>query len=203
MIFVNQIVAAALIAGVGIFLLVALFITDQPMACAGRSPLEIVCVVLLVSALLTGPLLAKIVTSQSLSARGDEGVAAADPVDTGRRLLAVYQTQMLATLATLEGAALFGAIVFLLQRSPVGLGVAVAGMGLMALRFPTRRRVEAWLAAHVVECGGSPPLCLERGLPRVSRSSSRPFPTAAASRRSPRRADHSPSSAAIWSYLNE
>ncbi len=158
MIFVNQIVAAALIAGVGIFLLVALFITDQPMACAGRSPLEIVCVVLLVSALLTGPLLAKIVTSQSLSARGDEGVAAADPVDTGRRLLAVYQTQMLATLATLEGAALFGAIVFLLQRSPVGLGVAVAGMGMMALRFPTRRRVEAWLAANVVECGGSPPL---------------------------------------------
>ena len=161
MILVNQLVAGALIAGVGIFLLVALFISDQPMACAGRSPLEIVCVVLLLAALAAGPLLGRIVTSAAGPLLGrmetSRGVAAApngdeaatDPVETGRRMLAVYQTQMLARLAPLESAALFGAVVFLLQRSPVGLGVAVAGMGMMALRFPTRRRVEAWLAAHV------------------------------------------------------
>lgn len=146
MILVNQLVAAALPAGVGIFLLVAFFLSDRPLACAGRSPLEIVCVVLLVSALVTGPLLSRIVTAQALAAPAE--AASGDPLQAGRRLLAVYQTQMLATLATLEGAALLGAIVFLLQQSPVGLGVAVAGMGAMALRFPTRRRVEAWLAAN-------------------------------------------------------
>ena len=151
---INKILAAALISGVGIFLLVAGFIVGKPMARAGSSPLGLLSIGLLVLMLIVPPVAARLVSAQAMKQIPPGDFAAQDPVDLGRRLLQVYQVQMLVQLAPLEGASLFGAVVFLVMQSPVGLAVALAGMVAMAMRFPTRSRVESWLAAAVQKARG-------------------------------------------------
>ena len=146
---INKLLAVSLISGVGFFLLIAGFVTHKPMARAGSSPLEWVVVAMLAAALALSPILARVVATQALKQISAGDVAAQDPVELGRRLLQVYQVRMLAELAPLEGASLVGAIVFFIQPSPVGLAVALTGMGAMALRFPTKARVESWLADTV------------------------------------------------------
>ncbi len=151
---INKILAAALISGVGIFLLVAGFLPGKPMARAGSSPLELLSIGLLVVMLISAPLTARLVSVQAMKQIPPGDFSAQDPENLGRRLLQVYQVQMLVHLAPLEGAALFGAVVFLVMQSPVGLAVALAGMVAMAMRFPTRPRVEAWLAEAVQKARG-------------------------------------------------
>ena len=151
---INKLLAASLISGVGIFLLVAGFLPGKPMARAGSSPLELLCIGVLVLTLIAAPVLARLVSAQAMRQIPAGDFAAQDPVALGRRLLQVYQVHMLVQLAPVEGASLFGAIVFFVMHSPVGLAVALAGMGAMAMRFPTRPRVESWLAAAVQKARG-------------------------------------------------
>lgn len=151
---INKLLAAALISGVGIFLLVAGFFPGKPMARAGSSPLELLSIGLLVVMLIVSSVAARLVSAQAVKQIPAGDFTGQDPVQLGRRLLQVYQVQMLVQLAPLEGAALFGAVVFLVMQSPVGLAVALAGMVAMAMRFPTRPRVESWLAEAVQKARG-------------------------------------------------
>ena len=151
---INRLLAASLISGVGVFLLVAGFTTGKPMARAGSSPLELLSIVVLVLTLIAAPMLARLVSAQAMRQIPAGDFATQDPVDLGRRLLQVYQVRMLVELAPVEGSSLFGAIVFFVMHSPVGLAVALAGMGAMAMRFPSRARVESWLAGAVQKARG-------------------------------------------------
>lgn len=61
------------------------------------------------------------------------------------QLAAVYQQQLIIGAAMNEGLAFLAAMAYLIEKSPIALGLAILlVLGLM-LRFPTRRRVELWI----------------------------------------------------------
>ena len=64
--------------------------------------------------------------------------------DTGQ-LAIVYQQQLIVGAAVNEGTAFFAAVAYLIEKSPLALGLAVLLVGGIILRFPTRRRVELWV----------------------------------------------------------
>jgi hypothetical protein len=64
--------------------------------------------------------------------------------DTGK-LAVVYQLQLIIGSALCEGVAFFAAIAFMLERNPLALGMAVILLVCLAIRIPTRDRVNAWI----------------------------------------------------------
>ena len=62
-----------------------------------------------------------------------------------RQLAMVYQQQLIIGAAMNEGTAFFAAAAYLIEKSPIALGLAVLLVGGIILRFPTRRRVELWV----------------------------------------------------------
>jgi hypothetical protein len=74
--------------------------------------------------------------------RGIEPEALA--TDTGR-LVMVYQQQLIIGAAMNEGLAFFAACAYLIEKSPIALGLAILLVVGLILRFPTRRRVELWI----------------------------------------------------------
>ena len=60
-------------------------------------------------------------------------------------LAQLYQTQLIVGAALLEGAAFFAGIAFMLERDPIAAGMALVLLAVLAARFPTRDRIEAWL----------------------------------------------------------
>jgi hypothetical protein len=60
-------------------------------------------------------------------------------------LLAIYTTQQIVDVSLLEGAAFFNGVVFLLEGQALALVVALALLGVLLARFPTRATAESWL----------------------------------------------------------
>jgi hypothetical protein len=71
------------------------------------------------------------------------GVPAAT-TDAGR-LLSVYTTARIVQLALLEGAAFLCLIVYYLRGDPLMLALALGLVGAMLVGWPTRSRLDAWL----------------------------------------------------------
>lgn len=57
----------------------------------------------------------------------------------------LFAQQMILGSALLEGTAFYWLITYLLEGSPWSLGIAAVCIGGMALRFPTRGRLERWI----------------------------------------------------------
>ena len=73
----------------------------------------------------------------------------AEPEVTPERWLAVYQTRMIVGAALLEGAAFTFLIAYLIEGRPWTLAGGLVCAALLAvLYFPTRERVERWVAAQ-------------------------------------------------------
>ena len=64
--------------------------------------------------------------------------------DAGR-LFALYQTRTLVASVLIEGAALFLAMAYLLERRPFTLAAAALLIGVLLLRLPTREGMRAWM----------------------------------------------------------
>jgi hypothetical protein len=64
--------------------------------------------------------------------------------DTGK-LAVVYQIQLIIGLALCEGMAFFAGIAFMLERNSLALGMALILLASLAIRIPTRDRVNAWI----------------------------------------------------------
>jgi hypothetical protein len=64
--------------------------------------------------------------------------------DTGK-LAFVYQNQLIIGSALCEGMAFFATIAYLLERNPLALGMALILIAGLAVRIPTRNRVNAWI----------------------------------------------------------
>jgi hypothetical protein len=88
------------------------------------------------------------------AARGDwPGAAVGKAVATGkdaladapRRLLPLYQTQLIVGAAFLEGTAFLATIASMVERNPIALGTAIVLLGTLIARFPTADRINAWL----------------------------------------------------------
>jgi hypothetical protein len=69
-----------------------------------------------------------------------------DPLaDAPRRLLPLYQTQLLIGAAILEGMAFFATLAYMLERNKIALAIAAFLLGCLASRFPTVDRINRWL----------------------------------------------------------
>jgi hypothetical protein len=71
-----------------------------------------------------------------------------DPEHDIDRLFLLRQTTHIVALALIEGAVLLAAIAYLLELHPWTLLLSLAGIFLIALRFPTAAAVEAWIDLH-------------------------------------------------------
>lgn len=60
-------------------------------------------------------------------------------------LLGLFSTSRIVELAMIEGAVFFNLIAFMLEGNPLALVVALLGIGLMAIGFPTRDGLENWM----------------------------------------------------------
>ena len=139
-----QIVAAALMLGVLVFLGIVLVITQgdvsgkpelMTMMAAGFGALMIV------SHFVIPAISVKLHLRQAAA----ELTAKKTDDDKRVRMYGIYQAQLTIGFALLEGAAFFNLIAMSAENSVVSLGVVILLLGLMAVKFPTRDKVSFWV----------------------------------------------------------
>jgi len=139
-----QIVVAALAGGAASFLVVA-SVLRLPGEVERTEPL----LGYVAIGITAGALGARFVLPGLLRTRGRKQIRAGEAIRGStdeERLLALYQSEVILGAALLEGAALFGAVAALLERSPIGIGLGIMMITLMLFwEFPTRVRLEDWL----------------------------------------------------------
>ncbi len=153
----SQIITAAMILGVVIFLGVALFIVQvqrggQPLQGGGNLPVVslIAAWFLVQDALLAGliPGMMKRNALRRIAAgtwQVPPGGQASDYADDVGKLMAVRQTTLIITLALFEGAAMLGIMAYMLEGELLTLGVPLVALGVMLANFPTQDRLRLWL----------------------------------------------------------
>ena len=142
---VMQIVVFALISGVVVFAVIAAILShgkppgDPFLAYIARGFAVLMIV-------LRSVIPRVIVASQAqqltagLNVENDEDVN-----DVVTRLCGAYQSRVIMENAMLEGAAFFNLIAYMQATHTWSLGVAAALLAIMAIAFPTRGKVEAWV----------------------------------------------------------
>jgi hypothetical protein len=155
---VSQIIVAALIMGVVIFLaIILLFVPAQaamipagggaPLPAPADSALPLITYVAL--AMCLADLALSFVVPKLVVANARKQIAREKaPKDKGgdtAALAQIYQTQLIIGAAMLEGGAFFAAIAFMLERKPIAAGMTLVLLIVLAARFPTRDRIVAWL----------------------------------------------------------
>jgi hypothetical protein len=156
-----QIIVSALIMGVASFLIIVIFMVPTAIG-APEFPEPVIpqFTYLAVGMGIVGLVLSFIVPSMIVaSARRKiaKGIwtptAMSDPTqpakvypagDTGK-LAVVYQTQLIIGSALCEGMAFLATIAYMLERNPLALGMALILIAGLAVRIPTRDRVNAWI----------------------------------------------------------
>lgn len=64
-------------------------------------------------------------------------------------LLFLFQTRLIVGYAILEGAAFFNLVAYMLERQDVSLASVGLLIGAMLAKFPTRGKIEGWLANEI------------------------------------------------------
>jgi hypothetical protein len=72
--------------------------------------------------------------------------AASQEVGIIGNLLFLYQTRLIIGYAILEGAAFFNLVATMIERQDVSLAIVGLLLGAMLVKFPTRGKIESWLA---------------------------------------------------------
>jgi hypothetical protein len=168
---VNQVIAAALVTGVLVFLTIAAMIdlgrapaiaagaganaNGQPGGRAGDldQVLTWMAVVLAAALLPLSFVVSNFITAQNRRAiasgatsppgRGGDAVSPTAQTDI-RKLTMLYNNQFIVGEAVLEGGAFFAAVAFLLTKNPIPFGIALVLVACMIARFPTAGRVQRW-----------------------------------------------------------
>jgi hypothetical protein len=147
----------AMLAGVVVFLAVALYLVRVQYGGKGLAPpagppvltlvgkvFMVVCVVLsfALPAALARSYVRRLAAGQLIwtSARGVPA-----PVTEAGQLAAVWQTAHILGLALLEGPSWLAAIAYLVEGEPWGLALAAIGLCLILLRFPTESGLRRWV----------------------------------------------------------
>lgn len=155
-----KIIAFALLQGVVVFLVIALFVRSgkPPMfADPGASLASPITWTALAMAVVGLPL--SLVLPGRIAESRRRAVAAGTwtppasnhpnapppPTTDAGRLLLIYQSSWILGSAIAEAVAFFGTIAFFIEGSLPGLLAGLAGLVVLASRFPTRPGVEAWL----------------------------------------------------------
>jgi hypothetical protein len=94
--------------------------------------------------------------------RSDVAPPDPEPIGDAVKLAYVYQAQWIAGAAINEAPAFFAILAYMLEGNPIALGVALVLVLAMAMRIPSRPRVESWieqqlqLVAQERQLGGCP-----------------------------------------------
>ncbi len=67
------------------------------------------------------------------------------PEEYSGKLMTLYQTQLIVGAAILEGGAFFAAIAYMLERNPIAMVTAGVLLGALSARWPTSDRISVWL----------------------------------------------------------
>jgi len=133
-----QIIAAALPLGVIVFALVAVLGLGALAQPSSGSIVSLIGVLFAASAFAAHLVLPNLIASRA--------VATQQLLPAELQPYGAYQTRMIMKLALLEGAAFFNVICTIIEHNWWSLGIAGLLVGWMLTNFPTRTRVERWIA---------------------------------------------------------
>jgi hypothetical protein len=145
-----QIIAFALMMGVVVFGVIVMFQTGGQLngkpglltwIAAGFAGLMIV-------NHLAIPLIIAGATWKKLAA---DGIRQKSEQEQAQAAMGVYQAQMIVALALLEGAAFFNLVVVMQERTMISLGIVIALLVLMLIKFPTTTKVTWWIEDRLRE----------------------------------------------------
>jgi hypothetical protein len=160
---VMQIIVGTLTMGVVMFLLIVVLLLDTPARPpgAGQAAPETRIVTYLAlamgaSALVASFAIPKLMVDAGLRQLVKEGASSTtkptgsgakqvDPSAEARRILPLFQTQLIIGCALAEGGAFFAGIAYMLEHQYLALGVAGVLLAALISRFPTVDRVSGWL----------------------------------------------------------
>lgn len=141
-----QIIAAALMAGVLVFLGIVL-VTTQGDVFGTHTP-EVVAILgagFGVIAIVNHIVIPQIMASSQLRQIVANGFSELDTESKSDQLLGVYRGKLIVALAMLEGAAFFNLIALMAEKNVLSLVVTFLLLGLMVFRFPSRDKVVFWV----------------------------------------------------------
>jgi hypothetical protein len=161
-VFVLQIIVAALVAGCTFFLVIALLVPGPgAQGAGGERPLQFTWIA---AAFMAAVIAARLVVPTIVVRNGRSSIARGTfsfpwDRDTGSQaegeelkqmgdagpLFMLYQTKTIIGAALLEGVTFFMTIAYLIERSPIALGLAVALILAVAAHMPTRTGVVHWI----------------------------------------------------------
>lgn len=141
-----QIIAAALMAGVVMFLGIVAVLVLSGRRVAVANPIPVMSILPFV--MLAGCLIAMVVVGRSMQLAGLQRIAHVDAESDLTQLLGLKQTILIVTLALFEGPAFFGCIALLLEQQLYVIAVPVVSLVGMALNFPTDIAVRNWLETN-------------------------------------------------------
>jgi hypothetical protein len=145
-----QIIAFALMMGVVVFGLIVMFQTGGRLngepgmltwIAAGFAGLMIVNH-LAIPSIIAGATWKKLVA---------DGIRQKPEPEQAQAAMGVYQAQMIVAFAVLEGAAFFNLVVVMLERTMICLGIVIALLVLILIRFPTTTKVTWWIQDRLRE----------------------------------------------------
>jgi hypothetical protein len=147
-----RIISAALISGVIVFLVVVLFVikSDPKPGSPLLTYMGLVFGALalvfafIVPGLIGGSIKQALVDGKRVDLPGQ--FKASPEVGIIGNLLFLFQTRLIIGHAILEGAAFFNLVAYMLERQDVSLAIVGLLVGAMLVKFPTRGKVESWLA---------------------------------------------------------
>lgn len=146
-----QIIAAALITGVTLFLLlvsIQILTSDNRVGAEAPGVLSYAALGLFVANTCMAVMIPGLMVRAGLD-RLASLPRSGDPLEDRRlavdHLLNLRQTSLIVALALLEGAGFMGCMAFLIERNWYVAGTVVAAIVLMVFHFPTRPGVQFWL----------------------------------------------------------
>jgi hypothetical protein len=144
-----QIIVSAMCVGVAAFLTVAIFVAPLRAQAAPLLPisLTLVTAILAVFGLAMPQAVILLITAKARREIGADG--AESPLSRERRFLTVYQTRTIIGAAASEGWAFFAVIAYMIEGSPVSLGLAAFLLLTVAAYFPTSSRIISWVEREV------------------------------------------------------
>jgi hypothetical protein len=158
---IGQIIVAALVIGCLFFLGIVLLLKPPAVAAGAQLPnhlltmIAMVFVLLAIGARLIIPSVIVASARQSIlkgtspapgTRAGDEKLAEfLDRTGDAGRLWLAYLTRTIVGAAILEGTAFYCLITYMIERTPLALGLALGLIAALAMHLPTRSRVIHWI----------------------------------------------------------
>lgn len=144
----SQIIAAALMSGVLVFVIISVVVRGGELT-AQIGMLTLLAAFFAVVMAVASTVAIPVIDGAARRKIPLEASNAEEWMAASRELAQAFQMRTILSFALLEGAAFFNLVVVLIDGSIPSLGIAAALLMLMATRFPTRLKFVSWLERQV------------------------------------------------------